>query len=196
MNRQRVRVAAAVVVVLVVLAGIVVVAGLGPFGGNSDNIGDFPTATPPTASGANGGSSGGGGSTGSGGSGGGGGSGGSAATTPPPPFSLRVDSIEPCGDTCRKVTATLTNNQDRQSTGVTVYTRIFAGNGTDGDVVWQGKQAVGSLGAGQSFTSTRTVDLGYGGGLKVQQNGGYVTIQTTVQTDQRTVTFVTQRDVA
>lgn len=51
-----------------------------------------------------------------------------------PPFSFTIDQIETCGQTCRDVTATVTNNQNEEATGVTVYMRIFAGqNNTDID---------------------------------------------------------------
>lgn len=39
---------------------------------------------------------------------------------------LHLD-VEECGQTCRDVTSTLSNNQDETATGVTVYTRVFAG---------------------------------------------------------------------
>jgi len=185
-NTQRLRVAAGVLVVLLVLGALLVVAGVGPFGGNGASTGEFPTATGTPF----------GGTSGGGGSSAGGGSTAAGTTTTTPPFQFQVLSIESCGQTCRNVTARLTNNQDREATGVTVYTRIFAGNGTDGDVVWQGQQDVGTLGPGESYTGTRQVNLGVMDAYKIQQNDGHVTIQTTVKTDQRTATFVSYRDVS
>lgn len=124
---------------------------------------------------------------------GGGGSGGTAA---PPPFEMRIESVESCGQTCRDVTATLVNHQDQQATGVTVYTQIHAGDSTDGDVVWEGTQDVGTLDAGAAETDTQRVELGFLEAAKVQDSGGQITIRLTVETDQRTVTFVEHRDVS
>ena len=49
------------------------------------------------------------------------------------PFGFVVDQIETCGETCRDVTTTPTNRQSTAASDVTVTTRIYAGNGTDGD---------------------------------------------------------------
>lgn len=169
--------------VLVLVAVLAVAAGVGPFAGDDGGAGDFPTATGPGSSGAGDG----GGDDGS--------SGGSGEETPRPPFALRIDSVESCGQTCRDVTATLVNNQDREATGVAVHTRIHEGNGTDGDVVWEGSHDVGRLGPGASDTATQRVELGYFDAIAIQQNGGWITILLTVESDDRTVTFRERRDV-
>jgi hypothetical protein len=216
MQRKFIVVAA---VVLVALAGAVgaVLTGWGPAGGNnSEDIGDFPTQNETDGGGSDGsdgtdggsgtdgsdgsdGTDGGGSGTGDGGGGsdGGDGSGGSDGSADPgPPFSFDVKNIEKCGDTCRDVTVTLNNNQDEEASDVTVYTRIFAGNGTaEGDRVWQGKQEVGTMGPESSFTGTKRVQLSYREGYAIQQADGWITIQTTVQTADTTVTFTERRDV-
>ena len=117
------------------------------------------------------------------------------AATPTPPFGFAIENIEECGQTCRDVTSTLTNQQDTTAEDVVVYTRIFAGQGTDGDVVWRGDADVGTLGPGQSYTTTRRVELGFQDALAVQNADGWITVQTTVETADRTVTFTEQRQV-
>jgi hypothetical protein len=176
---------AAVALVALVLAFSV---GMGPFGGDGGST-DFPTESSPAT--------GGGGSSGDG-SGGGGGSGGgeSAQSTPEPPFDFDIGSVEECGQTCRDVTATLVNQQERRATGVSVYTRIHAGRDTDGDVVWEGTYDVGILGAGASETETQRVELGYFDALEVQRQDGWITIVLTIETDRQTFRFQERRDVA
>jgi len=163
------------VAILVVTGGALGVIGAEFLGGpEGDSV--------PTASGTSAGS--------------GGGSGGGGTATPPPPLELQIESVEPCGETCRDVTATLVNNQDQRATGVTVHTQIHAGDSTEGDVVWEGTQEVGALAAGGSETDTTRVELGFFEAAKVQSAGGEITIQLTVETDRRTLTFVEHRDVS
>ncbi|MFB6090447.1 MAG: hypothetical protein ABEJ97_05250 [Halobellus sp.] len=119
-----------------------------------------------------------------------------ATATPTPPFGFVIDDIESCGTTCRNVTSTLVNQQDTTAESITVYTRIFAGRGTDGDVVWRGQADVGTLGPGESYTTTRQVKLSYSEALAVQNEDGWITVQTTVETADQTVTFTDERQVA
>lgn len=121
---------------------------------------------------------------------------GDEGTAAPPPFEMEIESVESCGQTCRDVTATLVNNQNRRATGVTVYTQIYAGEDTEGDVMWEGTQEVGSLGPGAEETDTKRVELGYMDAMAVQRNDGRITIQLTVETDRRTITFLEHRDVS
>lgn len=164
------------------LAGVAgaVVTGIGPAPGSDSgtDIEAFPTETDSTSSGGDDSPS------------------ESTATASTSPFALSIDSIEDCGQTCRDVTSTLTNRQDTAATDVTVYTRLYAGNGTDGDVVWEGTESVGTLDAGESDTATKRVELSYGEAYTIEQNDGWVTVQTTVETGERTVTFTEQRQVA
>ncbi len=112
-----------------------------------------------------------------------------------PSFAFEIDRIESCGETCRDVTTTLTS-EGAGSTDVTVYTRIYADNGTDGDVVWQGSEPIGDLDAGESYTGTKRVDLSITDAYAIQQSGGWITIQTTIQSDEKTVTTTERRQVA
>ncbi|MFB6113217.1 MAG: hypothetical protein ABEJ58_03825 [Halodesulfurarchaeum sp.] len=116
-------------------------------------------------------------------------------TTTGPPFLFTIESVEECGTTCRDVTVTLENRQPTTATDVTVYTRIFAGQGTDGEIVWSGTEEIGTLEPGESVTSTRRVKLTMGEAFAVRQQNGWITIQTTVQSTDETMTFTNQRDV-
>lgn len=164
---------------LVVTVGIAFVSGVGPApGGGGSPITDFPVGT--TYEMPSGGD-------------------GAADATPsdPPPFSFTVESVEDCGLTCRDVTVTLSNNQDEAATGVTVYTRIFAGQDTTDadDLVWEGTEPLGTLDARASYTTTKRVELTLAESRKVQRNDGWITILTTVQSDQTTVTFKSTEQV-
>lgn len=117
-------------------------------------------------------------------------------TTSTPPFGFTVRSIEECGRTCRDVTSTLTNQQNDTVEDVAVHTRIYAGNTTDGDVVWEGSEDVGTLGAAEAYTTTRRVDLSLGDAFAIERAGGWITVRTTVETADRTVTLTSQRKVA
>ena len=164
------------VAVLAVLA-VVFASGFGPAlaGGNGEDIESFPT---PTA-----------------GSGGDASGDGSSATSTQA-YTLTVEEVEPCGRTCRDVTSRLTNEQASDGSDLTVYSRIYAENGTDGDVVWEGKEPVGDLEGGDSYTETRRVELSFSGAYTVKQHDGWITIETVVQSDERTVRFTQRRDVA
>lgn len=173
-------------VALLVVAGVAgaFVTGFGPApGGDSgSDVESFPTATS-TATPSDDGT-------------GGSGTSGTTTATAVPPYGFTINSIEECGQTCRDVTSTLTNQQETTAENVTVYTRIFVGNDTDGDVIWQGKESVGTLDAGESYTATRRVELSYSEAIAVRQNDGWITVQTTVKSNDRTVTFTDQRQVA
>lgn len=116
--------------------------------------------------------------------------------TSAPRFGFGIDAVERCGQTCRDVTSTLTNNGDATAADATVHTRIFVGQGTDGDVVWRGSEDVGTLASGESYTTTRQVELSFADALAVQNSGGWITVQTTVETDDDAVTFTDERQVA
>ncbi|WP_435127570.1 hypothetical protein [Halobaculum sp. D14] len=189
------RLGAVAVVALVVVAGgaaAAFVAGVGPFGGDEESsIEEFPTATPTPTPGS--GSSG----------GGGGGSGTTTATGESggekqlPAYYFTVETIDKCGQTCRDVTVELTNNRNETAQDVTVYTRIYAGNTTkQGSMVWEGKEPIGKLQAGASTTETQRVKLSYSEAFSVKQNDGWITILTTVQSAEKTMTFKQRRDVA
>lgn len=179
MNRNHLIAGILLVLILGIGLGWAVYSGVGPAPGSADSgdqITDFPTATP--------------GDDSSGGSG--------STATAVPPFTFTIDEIEECGQTCRDVTASLQNNQDETATGTTVFTRVFAGedNTDSNDLVWEGKEEVGTLDAGATHTTTRRVELSLQDARKIDQHDNWITIVTTVQTDERTVTFRDSEQVA
>jgi hypothetical protein len=170
----------AVVVFVVVVTGVILMgaSGAGSSGADADVASaddSFPTETPSDST------------TDSGD--------GSSDADTGPSFAFEIDRIESCGETCRDVTTTLTS-EDAGSTDVTVYTRIYAGNGTDGDVVWEGNEPIGDLGAGESYTGTKRVDLSMTDAFAIQQADGWITVQTTIESDEKTVTTTERRKVA
>ncbi len=113
----------------------------------------------------------------------------------PPAFTLKITDISECGTTCRDVSVALSNEMEEDATNVTVYTWIYAGQGTDGDQVWSNSRDVGTLSAGDTLESTDRVDVGLGGGNAIRSEDGWITIETTVESDQETVTFVREEQV-
>jgi len=176
MRRTSVLVGVGVVILLAVPMGLSW--GLGPSDGDSgEDIESFPTETPAEAepeseSGET-----------------------TAAAEPGPAFAFTIDRIEECGRTCRDVTSTLENDGDTAASDVTVYTRIYAGNGTDGDVIWEGRERVGELGAGESYTTTERVELSLADAVAVENEDGWITVQTTIESDEKTVTDTQRRQV-
>jgi len=112
------------------------------------------------------------------------------------PFSFAVEQVEQCGRTCRDVTTSLVNRQSSEASNVTVRTRIYAGNETSEDPIWTGSEDVGTLAAGEEETTTKRVELSFSDALAVEQNGGWITVETTVRSDGETMTVIERRDVA
>lgn len=108
------------------------------------------------------------------------------------PFDFDVDEIESCGNTCRDVTATLSNDGTRTVESVEVETKIY----TDGDLVWEGTESIGTLEAGGSHSSTRRVDLSYRDAMKIQGNDGWITIETVVRFEDGKTVFTDERQVS
>lgn len=178
MNRTHVIGGVIVIAVVAAVAGAALYTGSGPApgGGAGETDGEFPTAEPSnTSDGSQ-----------------------TVSSGDATPFTFSVDSVEECGQTCRDVTATLTNERNETATGVTSYIRIYAGENTTDpdDVVWEGTVDVGTLEAGASERTTERIDLSLGDALEIDQNGGWITIQTTVESDDTTVTYEESRQVA
>lgn len=125
----------------------------------------------------------------------GGGNDGTETATDEPAFTVVADNTEKCGRTCRDVTSTVTNRQNATAENVTVATQIYAGKQANGKQVWQGSADVGTLEEDESHTATKRIELGFGDAIAVKGAGGWVTIETTVESDDRTVTLTEQRDV-
>lgn len=108
-----------------------------------------------------------------------------------PAFDSEIESIERCGTTCRDVTATLTNTGGAPAENVVVETNVYA----DDRLLWEGRTDVGTLAAGESYTETRRIELGYADAYAVEQNDGWVTIETIVRFDGGTMTLTERRQV-
>ena len=163
-----------VLVIAVLLVGGTFAFGVGPFGGEG---GPAAESTTPTAT--DGGSE---------------SDAGGSANGPDHvrPFTVSVDRVEECGNTCRDVTASLTNNGGNPRESVTVTTEIYAGE----DRVWKGGRDLGTLAPDETETRTHRVDVGYLGGAKIKGNGGTVTVVTTVDWSDGSATYREQRTVA
>lgn len=107
-------------------------------------------------------------------------------------FAYSVDSIEECGQTCRDVTATITNDGNEMATNVTVETNIY----TDGDLIWEGDEEIGTLEAGGEYTSTQRVELSFADATKVENNDGWITIETIVRFDGGQEVITEERQVS
>lgn len=125
-----------------------------------------------------------------------GGSSGVGAEDEGPPFAFDVESVEECGETCREVNVALHNLMDEEAENVVVHSWIYAGETTDrDDVVWADNREVGTLEGGDILRSTDEVDLSVQQANNVRDADGVVTIETTVESGQETVTFVNREDV-
>jgi hypothetical protein len=84
-----------------------------------------------------------------------------------------AESTSQCGFTCRTVTYTITNRGMAPAADVTVGITVSTG----GDQVYEGAQSIGDVGArSRKSEITKNVDPGLGGGRKVQNNDGQVTV--------------------
>lgn len=184
-SRTKHLVAAGLAIVVVVGVGVTAL-GVGPLGGtggSADSGGKFGSAN---------------GNETDGGSSDGGGDGGTATnettdlSNTSANFAFDITQIEKCGDRCRNVTATLTNNGTGPAHNVTVTTNIYVQD----DQIWQGWEVVGRLNASESFTSTKTVKVSYEEALMIQNNNGYITIETVVRFENGTKVFEERRQVA
>jgi hypothetical protein len=72
-------------------------------------------------------------------------------------FTFSVDEFEPCGETCREVTATLTNTGD-PAAAVTVTSRLYAGDRGDNQV-WSGTEDVGDMDRDEAHPFTHRIEI-------------------------------------
>jgi hypothetical protein len=112
------------------------------------------------------------------------------------PFVPELENMEKCGETCREATVALQNKMNVDAENVVVYVRLYAGDSTDSeDVVWGENRELGTLGAGEVYRTTESVDLTPQQANKVRETDGVVTAKATVESDQATATFVERDDV-
>lgn len=122
------------------------------------------------------------------------GSEGASTANSQPPFSFVIENIKKCGQRCRNVTASITNNQNETATGVTVRSEIYTGSNYN-NKIWQSSSDAGELAPGESYTDNKQVELGYSEAYAVQQNDGEILIKTYIVTDDQTFVFKDERDV-
>lgn len=106
-------------------------------------------------------------------------------------FGFRIQDTSDCGFTCRDVTITTTNMGNETAENITVSTQLTAGE----TVVWEGNESVAELEPGESMTVTERVRLDFVDAVQVQQNGGFMTANTTVTWDSGQEQFTERRKV-
>lgn len=104
---------------------------------------------------------------------------------------MRVGRVAACGPTCRDVTARLHNDGAVDLTNVQVYTTISAGD----EIVWVDADRVGTVAAGDSYTTTKRIQVGHGEILTIHSNDGFVTVETVVEADQGSTVVTEDVDV-
>jgi hypothetical protein len=112
------------------------------------------------------------------------------------PFDVSVQRVTQCGRTCRDMTISLANEQPTAAEDVTVYTRMVAGTGTDGPVLFENRHLVGMLGAGAATTVPEHLDLSLSDVATIGTADGRVTVQLTIQSTDETMTVTDRRVVA
>lgn len=160
---NRTRVILAVVAIVVLGAGVGAAAYVGVIPGLSG--GPSPTGTPPS----------------------------SAATTPTDnaTFSFSVNNVSRCGQVCRLMNTTTTNQMDETAVNVTLHVQVYA----DDEGVWQGTTQVGDLAVDESANSTTRIEVGLRGARAIQGNDGNVTVVTNVRANNGNQTFQTESNV-
>lgn len=105
-------------------------------------------------------------------------------------FTVYVDesSIKECGWTCREIPASLTNSGEETAHNVNVNVRFYC-NGDRIDI--NGKEYLsldlGTMEPGETEERTEEVDVGFGGGLCIQNNGARIVFN--VISDEKTMTL-------
>lgn len=105
---------------------------------------------------------------------------------------LDIRGMSKCGTTCRDVTVTLSNAGAAPVHDVAVTATIYTG----GDAIWEGTERVGTIDARESYTATKRVQIGYADGIKIERNGGEVTLEAVVTSDQGTQVIRERKTVA
>jgi len=90
----------------------------------------------------------------------------------------------------------VTNEQPTAARDVTIRTRLYAGNDTDGTVRWQATERVDYIGPGETHVATQRVELPLEDALAIREADGWVTIRTTVETADQSVTVTDRREVS
>lgn len=85
-------------------------------------------------------------------------------------FRTTIESVTECGRTCRNVRVRIENTGTVTAHDVVVDTVISTG----GTIIWTGSEEVGRLSSGETYVTTRTLDLSYEDGLRVRRNDNVV----------------------
>jgi hypothetical protein len=118
------------------------------------------------------------------------------ATAAGDPFSFFITEITNCGDTCRDISAELTNEQSSEAGNVTTYTRIYAGNTTAEDAkVWENRKQFGAMAPGETQQTTQRVEFSLTDAVTINEKDGWVTIVTTINSEDETMTVTERRKV-
>lgn len=103
-----------------------------------------------------------------------------ATPEPTVEFNAMLNDVSKCGLTCREIKYTLQNRGQLSANQVTVGIQVHTG----GDQVYDATQSIGDL---QSRTQkagiTRQIDVGIGGGNKIQNNNGEITLTLTPESE-------------
>lgn len=114
----------------------------------------------------------------------------------PDAFSFDVHQIERCGTTCGKVTAVLTNEQDRQATNVMVRIRLYAGTSPETrNQIWTGTEQIETMAGHETISVTRQAKLPLSAAKSVQDHGGWVAVRITVDSGEATTIFTGKEQV-
>ncbi|MFC6757084.1 MULTISPECIES: hypothetical protein [Haloarcula] len=164
---------AAVGVLLLVTAGVVLTGVFGLFGSGGAGVATESPAVPTPSDGVPS----------------------DTATTASQPFTFETHEVAECGLLCRNVTSTVSNEQSTVARDVTVRTRLYAGNDTDGEVRWEATERVARLDPGETYQTTQRVELSMDAALAIREADGWVSIRTTVETAEQSVTVTDRREV-
>lgn len=113
------------------------------------------------------------------------------ATTRLEPFNLRQQNVTKCGMTCRVVTVTLTNMGNNMAKNISVESRIFAGDSH----IETRQTTIRRLRPNETVVRTIRIDAGLQDVIRIKQNGGRITVQSTIKSDDHNMTKISQRKI-
>jgi hypothetical protein len=107
-------------------------------------------------------------------------------------FNFTIQTIEPCGQRCRDVTANLRNTGDRVR-NIRVVSRLYAGSAGD-DEVWRGSEEYRTLRTNKTTAIKTRITIGYAEGIKLC-GANRTTMRTTVSSTEYEQTFTTHPQI-
>lgn len=151
--------------VLLGIGGLVVVVGLGL--GGAYAAGMFPTSgggTPPPVN---------------------------TSTNSSAPLAHTVVNITTCGQTCRLMNTTVTNEGNSTAEDTTVHYRIYSGD----EQVWRGNRTIGTLAVNETAALETRIEVGMGQGMQIRSNDGDVLIRSNITSSLGTALNETEANV-